>query len=129
MKTLLAAAVLEIAAASAGAAPATAPREQHETTPANTAAAVGTSLAFQDWIGRSVESSDGQSLGQVSGLNEDDQNEFYVDLSGFLAFGETRVRVSSDEVHEVKDDRIVLRLTEAEARNLPAADYEEGQQL
>ena len=129
MKTVLAAAVLAIAAASAGAAPATAPREQHETAPSNTAAAVSTSLAFQEWIGRSVESSDGQSLGQVSGLNEDDQNEFYVDLGGFLALGETRVRVSSDDVREVKDDRIVLRLTEAEARNLPPADYEEGQLL
>ena len=121
MKTVLAVAVLAIAAASAGAAPATAP--------ANTAAAVSTSLAYQEWIGRSVESSDGQSLGQVSGLNEDDQNEFYVDLGGFLALGETRVRVSSDEVREVNDDLIVLRLTEAEARNLPPADYEEGQQL
>ena len=129
MKTVLAAVVLAVAAASAGAAPATAPRGQHETTPANTAAAVGTSLAYQEWIGRSVESSDGQSLGQVSGLNEDDQNEFYVDLGGFLALGETRVRVSSDEVREVKDGRIVLRLTEAEARNLPPADSEEGQQL
>ena len=124
MKTVLAAVVLAVAAASAGAAPATAPRGQHET-----AAAVGTSLAYQEWIGRSVESSDGQSLGQVSGLNEDDQNEFYVDLGGFLALGETRVRVSADEVREVKDDRIVLRLTEAEARNLPTADYEDGQQL
>ena len=129
MKTVLAAAVLAITAASAGADPATAPRGQHETTPAKTAAAVGTSLAFQDWIGRSVESSDGQSLGEVSGLNEDDQNEFYVDLGGFLALGATRVRVSSDEVREVKDDRIVLRLTEAEARNLPPADSVEGQQL
>ena len=129
MKTVLAAAVLAIASASAGAAPGTAPRGQHETTPANTAAAVSTSLAYQEWIGRAVESSDGQSLGRVSGMNEDDQNEFYVDLSGFLALGETRVRVSSDEVREVKDDRIVLRLTEAQARNLPPADYEEGEQL
>jgi hypothetical protein len=52
-----------------------------------------------------------------------------MDLGGFLALGETRVRVSSDEVHEVKDDRIVLRLTETETRNLPPADYDEGQQL
>ena len=126
MKTVL---VLAIVAASAGAAPANAPRGQHETAPANTAAAVRPSLAYQEWIGRSVESSDGQSLGQVSGLNEDDQNEFYVDLGGFIALGETRVRVSSDEVREVKDDRLMLRLTEAEARNLPPAKYEQGQQL
>jgi len=68
-------------------------------------------------------------LGQVSGLNEDDQNEFYVDLGGFLAIGETRVRISSDEVQKVKGDRIVLRLTEVEARNLPPVDDDEGQQL
>ena len=75
-ENLLAAVVLAVAAASAAAAPPTAPRGQHETAPANTAAAVSTSLAYQEWIGHSVESSDGQSLGQVSGLNEDDQNEF-----------------------------------------------------
>jgi hypothetical protein len=129
MKTVVVASVLAIAAGSAGDSPATAPRGQHETTPAITVAAVATSLAFEQWIGRSVESSDGKDLGQVSGLNEDDQNEFYVDLGGFLALGETRVRISSDEVHQIKDDRIVLRLTEAEARNLPPADYDEGQQL
>jgi len=129
MKTVVVASILAMAAGSAGASPATAPRGLHEATPANTVVAVGTSLAFQHWIGRSVESSDGKDLGQVSGLNEDDQNEFYVGLGGFLAIGETRVRVSSDEVREVNDDRVVLRLTEAEARNLPPADYEEGQQL
>ena len=55
MKTVLAAVVLAVAAASAAVAPPTAPRGQHETAPANTAAAVSTSLAYQEWIGRSVE--------------------------------------------------------------------------
>jgi len=143
MKTVLVASLLTIAAAIAGAAPATAPRGQKsstlannsdhtvgptKTTPAQLAEAVSP-LAFQEWIGRSVESSDGKDLGQVSGLNEDDQNEFYVDLGGFLAIGETRVRISSDEVQKVKGDRIVLRLTEVEARNLPPVDDDEGQQL
>ena len=36
--------------------------------------------------------------------------------------GATRTRVTSDQVKEVQHDRIVLRLTQAEAKKLPAAD-------
>jgi hypothetical protein len=83
----------------------------------------GTLLADQRWIGRAVHSSDGKYLGDVAALNEDDQQEFYVDLGGFLALGETRIiRISSDQLLEVDDNRIVLRLTEPEARNQPTPD-------
>jgi hypothetical protein len=83
----------------------------------------GTTLADQRWLGRAVHSSDGKYLGDVAALNEDDQHEFYVDLGGFLALGETRIiRISSDQLLEVDDNRIVLRLTEPEARNQPTPD-------
>jgi hypothetical protein len=80
------------------------------------------------WIGRPVYSRDGHDLGRVAALDEDVQDEFYVDISGFLAMGETRIRLSSDQVREVDADRIVLHLTEAEVRGLPE-DYDQGEQL
>ena len=90
----------------------------------------GTSLADHRWLGRAVHSSDGKYLGDVAALNEDDQHEFYVDLGGFLALGETRIiRISSDQLLAVNDDRIVLRLTEREARSLPSPDSRQAQDL
>jgi hypothetical protein len=41
-------------------------------------------------------------------------------MGGFLGLGATRKSVASDQIQEVQYDRIVLRLTEAEAKNLPA---------
>jgi hypothetical protein len=90
----------------------------------------GTSLVDLRWLGRPVYSSDQKYLGDVAALNEDDQHEFYVDLGGFLALGETRIiRISSDQLLEVDDDRIVLRLTEPEARSLPTPDSQQAQDL
>jgi sporulation protein YlmC with PRC-barrel domain len=80
-------------------------------------------VANEQWIGRSVYSSDGKDLGKVASLKKDgNQSEFYIDIGGFLGIGATRTLISSDQIQEVKDDRIVLRLTEAEAKKLPAAD-------
>ena len=53
-------------------------------------------LAEGQWIGRAVHTSDGRYLGDVAGVNEDDQLEFYVDIGGFLALGETRFSILSD---------------------------------
>ena len=97
---------------------------------ARAGSASGTSLAHHGWLGRAVHSSDGKYLGDVAALNEDDQQEFYVDLGGFLALGETRIiRISSDQLLAVNDDRIVLRLTEPEARSLPSPDSRQAQDL
>ena len=90
----------------------------------------GISLADEWWLGRAVHSSDGKYLGDVAALNEDDQNEFYVELGDFLALSETRIiGIASDQLLEVHDDRIVLRLTEREARRLPTVDGNQGQDL
>ena len=51
----------------------------------------------------------------VSGLND-----VYADLGGFLGIGATRTLIKSSQIQDVKDDRIVLTLTEVEAKNLPA---------
>jgi hypothetical protein len=101
-----------------------------ETPSARAGSASGTSLADERWLGRAVHSSDGKYLGDVAALNEDDQYEFYVDLGDFLALGEARIiRIASDQLLAVHDDRIVLRLTEPEARRLPTVDGHKGQDL
>ena len=87
-----------------------------------------TLLAEGQWIGRAVHNSDGTYLGDVAGVNEDDPLEFYVDIGGFLALGETRISILSDQLEEITRDRIVLRLTEAESRNLPPPDLH-GEEL
>ena len=79
-------------------------------------------LAKGHWISRAVHTSDGKYLGDVAGVNEDDQLEFYIDIGDFLALGETRISIFSDQLEEITRDRIVLRLTEAEVRNTPPPD-------
>jgi hypothetical protein len=85
-------------------------------------------LAERQWIGRAVRSSDGRYLGDVAGVNEDNPLEFYVDIADFLALGERRISLLSDQLEEITRDRIVLRLTEPEARNSPPPDTD-GEEL
>ena len=68
------------------------------------------------WIGRAVYSADGKHLGEMAAIASD---QVYADIGGFLGIGETRVLLSDDSIHAVTDDRIVLKLTEAEAKSLP----------
>lgn len=78
--------------------------------------------ASEDWVGRAVYSSDDKKLGEVAKLSGSD---IYVDIGGFLGIGETRALIKADQIQDVRDDRIVLKLPEAEAKKLPAADTQE----
>jgi hypothetical protein len=81
--------------------------------------------AAKEWIGRPVYSSDDKRLGEIAALQrgpDDKVSELSADIGGFLGFGETRVRVTADQIKEVKDDSLVLTLTEAEAKALPAVE-------
>jgi hypothetical protein len=71
------------------------------------------------WIGRAVYGSDGNHLGEVAAVAD---AQLYVDIGGFLGIGESRVLLSTSEIASVADDRITLKLTESEAKNLPATD-------
>jgi sporulation protein YlmC with PRC-barrel domain len=71
------------------------------------------------WIDRDVYSVDGKHLGEVAAVAE---GQVYVDIGGFLGIGESRVLIDTSQIEQVKDDGIVLKLTEAEAKGLPAAD-------
>jgi sporulation protein YlmC with PRC-barrel domain len=75
----------------------------------------------KEWIGKSVYSSDGKNLGEIADVKADTDNkvtEIHADIGGFLGFGETRVSVGADKIQDVKDDRIVLKLKEAETNDL-----------
>ena len=75
------------------------------------------------WIGRAIYSADGEHLGDVTGVA---LNQAYADIGGFLGIGEKRVALAGDSIQAVQDDRIVLKLTEAEAERLPAVDAQAG---
>jgi sporulation protein YlmC with PRC-barrel domain len=92
---------------------------------ADTGTKTGTFSASDEWIGRSIYSSDGKELGKVASVQQGDLN---ADLGGFLGIGSTRTLIKADQIQDVKDDRIVLRLTDAEAKNLPAAEEKSPQQ-
>jgi hypothetical protein len=92
-----------------------------QTANTGTTAGSGTFVASDEWIGRSVYSSDGKNLGEVAKLNGSD---IYVDIGGFLGLGETRALIKADQIQEVQDDRIVLKISEEEAKKLPAAEEE-----
>jgi hypothetical protein len=86
-----------------------------------TTTGTGSLAASEEWIGRSVYSSDNKQLGEVAKLSGSD---IYVDIGGLLGIGETRALIKADQIQEVRDDRVVLKLSEAEAKNLPAAEEE-----
>jgi hypothetical protein len=71
------------------------------------------------WVGRTVYSNDGSNVGEVAALSG---NDLFVDIGGFLGLGETRVLLANDQIDEVRDDRIVLKLSESEVQNLPPVE-------
>ena len=79
----------------------------------------------KNWIGGDVYSRDGKKVGDIAELKRDPNNqvtELYVDVGGFFGIGSTRALISSDQIQEVKTDSLVLKLSEAEAKTLPAAN-------
>lgn len=70
------------------------------------------------WKGRAVYSIEGKKLGEVAAI---DGNSAYVDIGGFLGIGEHRVLVKDSDIGSVTDERIVLKISEVEAKALPEA--------
>jgi len=92
------------------------------TKPAGAAPFKVTEASEKEWIGRPIYSSDGKDLGEIAALSLGPDglvNEVHADVGGFLGFGATRVRFTSDQIKQVKDDSLVVTLTEAEAKSLP----------
>ena len=73
------------------------------------------------WVRRYVYSSDGKDLGKVAAVKTSGGlSEVNFDMGGFLGLGTTRKHVTASQIDNVQSDRIVLRLTKAEAEALPA---------
>jgi hypothetical protein len=75
----------------------------------------------KSWIDKRVFSSDGKELGEVAGFKRAPDNtvlEMHADIGGLLGMGETRVLVTPKQF-ELLQDRVVLNLTEAQAKTLP----------
>lgn len=75
----------------------------------------------KDWIDKPVYSSDGKEIGEVAEFLRGTDNKvsaLHADLGGFLGMGETRVKLSPSEF-KLQGDRVVLSLTEAQAKALP----------
>jgi hypothetical protein len=73
----------------------------------------------QNWVGRYVYSSDNKDLGKIAAVST---NGVDFDMGGFLGIGATRKHVAADQVGSVQADRIILRMTKAEAQKLPAIE-------
>jgi len=73
----------------------------------------------EGWVGRPVYSIDGKRLGEVAAVSHDNM---YVDIGGFLGIGESRVLLTSADVGSATSERIVVKFTEQDAKNLPSTD-------
>ena len=73
------------------------------------------------WVGRYIYSSDNKDLGKVAAVKTSGGlNEVDFDMGGFLGLGATRKHVTASQIESVQADRVILRLTKAEAEALPA---------
>jgi hypothetical protein len=73
------------------------------------------------WIDKPVFSSDGKELGEVAAFKRSADNtvlEMHADIGGVLGIGETRVTLTPSQF-KLQNDRVVLNLTEAQAKALP----------
>jgi len=80
-----------------------------------------TEAQAKSWIDKPVYSSDGKEIGEVVAFKRGADNtvqELHADIGGLLGLGETRVKVTPAQF-KLQNDRVVLNMTEAQAKNLP----------
>ena len=78
----------------------------------------------KSWLNKPVYSSDGKEMGEVAAFKRAADNtvlEMHADIGGMLGIGETRVKLTPQQF-KLQTDRIVLNMTEAEAKSLPKAE-------
>jgi hypothetical protein len=85
--------------------------------PAPTATKNPAFIPDDNWVGRYVYSIDNKDLGRIAAVTA---NQLAFDMGGFLGIGATRKHVATDQISSVQSDRIILRMTKAEAEKLPA---------
>lgn len=93
------------------------------TVPAETAALTLTEDQAKKWVGKTVYSSDDKNLGEVAAFTRDSSGkveDMHADIGGFLGLGETRVRVTPEQMRiDMDKDRVVLNITADQAETLP----------
>jgi hypothetical protein len=75
------------------------------------------------WVGKDVYSSDGNKLGEVAAILRTADNkitELRANLGGFLGIGKHEIALPAARFH-LQNDRVVLDLTAAQAKELPKA--------
>lgn len=96
-------------------------KAQSSTVEKNSTSLMLTEEQAKIWIDKPVYSSDGSKLGEVASISRGSDNvvsEMHADIGGFLGMGETRVRLMPVQL-KLRDDRVVLSVTAAEAKDLP----------
>ncbi len=76
---------------------------------------------FKQWVGLSVESLDGQTVGKVANVlpaTGSVLEEVHADIGGFFGIGETRVKLMPAQLTK-QDDKVVVSLTKEEILKLP----------
>ena len=71
-----------------------------------------------------IYSSDGKQIGEVVTFKRGADNvvlELHADIGGMLGIGETRVKLMPQQF-TLQNDRVVLNMTEAQAKNLPRVE-------
>jgi hypothetical protein len=75
------------------------------------------------WVNKAVYSSDGKAIGKVADIQRDADNKvtgMHANIGGLWGFGQTRVELKAAQF-TLHDDRILLNLTAAQAKELPKA--------
>ena len=73
------------------------------------------------WVGKGVYSSDGDKLGEVAAILRTADNkitELRADIGGVLGLGQHEIALPAGRFH-LQNDRVVLELTAAQAKDLP----------
>jgi hypothetical protein len=81
-----------------------------------------TAAEAKAWIGKPVYSSDGTKLGEVAEFQRGDENRvtgLHANVGGFMGLGEHAINLTPAQF-KLQTDRIVLDLTAAQVKALPA---------
>lgn len=83
-----------------------------------------TAVEEKNWVGRPMLSRNNQKVGEVIEIRRGPDNkltDIYFDAGTFLGMGAKRYHVTADQIEEVKPDGVVMKLDEAEVKQLPEA--------
>jgi hypothetical protein len=80
-----------------------------------------TEAQAKSWVDKQVYSSDNKQIGEVVAFKRGPDNvvtEMHADIGGMMGMGETRVKLMPEQF-KLQGDRVVLNLTQEQAKNLP----------